>query len=71
MPGRAVKIEVEMVNDFLDIERCIWDQDYRRKVKRMLNFRGDAQPASANQNMHGLTARKHATGQSAEVPRTT
>lgn len=60
-----------MVNDLLDIERCIWDLDYRRKVKRMLNFRNDARPASANQNMRSLTARKRAASKPAEAPHAT
>lgn len=60
-----------MMNDLLDIERCIWDQDYRRKVKRMLNFRNEAQPASANQNRRGLAAHRRAAAKPAEAPCTT
>ena len=60
-----------MMNDLLDIERCVWDQDYRRKVKRMLNFRDEAQPASANQNRRGLAVRRHAVAKSTEAPCTT
>lgn len=71
MPGRAVKTEVEMVNDTLDIERCIWDLDYRSKVKRMLNFHADSRAPSANQNMRPLAAREDIAAKPPEAPRAT
>ena len=39
-----------MGHDTIDIERCIWDTDYRRVVKRLLNFRSDVPAGTANQN---------------------
>lgn len=59
-----------MVNEILDIERCVWDIDYRRKVKRMLNFRSDATKWTANQNGHAMAGRKVAA-EAADSSRTT
>lgn len=40
-----------MVRDTIDIERCVWDMDYRSKVKQVLNFCFDMALPSANQNI--------------------
>ena len=56
VPGRAVTYEADMGHDTIDIERCIWDTDYRRVVKRLLNFRSDAPAGTANQNHRTLLA---------------
>lgn len=45
-----------MVHDTIDIERCVWDLSYRRKVKRLLNYQNDSDRPSANQNLNSLPA---------------
>ncbi len=60
-----------MMTDSLDFERCIWDLDYRSKVKRMLNFRTDARAATANQNIRSLTTRERGAAKPSEAPRAT
>ncbi len=57
MHGRAAKHEVEMVRDTIDIERCVWDMDYRSKVKQVLNFCVDLALPSANQNVKSRNIR--------------
>jgi hypothetical protein len=37
-----------MVHEYIDIERCVWDLDYRRRIKQLLNTGVDV--VAANQN---------------------
>ena len=60
-----------MANELLDIERCIWDADYRRIVKRMLNFRQEAALRCANQNFSSLASGQRQVFKSPEAPRAT
>ena len=60
VPGRAVTYEADMGHDTIDIERCIWDMDYRRVVKRLLNFRSEAPSGTANQNHRRRAVRAEA-----------
>ncbi len=39
------------MNDKIDIERCVWDLDYRRLVIDLLNSGTKERPVPANQNL--------------------
>ena len=56
-----------MGHDTIDIERCIWDMDYRRVVKRLLNFRSDIPSGTANQNQRKRMTRGESRQPSAEL----
>jgi hypothetical protein len=38
------------MHDFIDLERCVWDADYRRAVKGILNVPELDVGGAANQN---------------------
>jgi hypothetical protein len=38
------------MHDFIDLERCVWDADYRRAVKGILNVPALDVRGAANQN---------------------
>lgn len=45
------------MRETIDFDRCVWDEQYRSRIKQALNYPRRAVIASANENVRGRVGR--------------